>query len=177
MILNCNSCEKKFVVPDSAIGKEGRLVQCSSCGNKWKQFPITQIKKAQSISSPRKKITQTQPIQQKIQKPKKVKKSVVKKPREISLYSPEYLAKKHGIKINETKTQKKENKNTRDKVSFGFYSSVIVFIFFVISLSRILYFSQNFIITYLPMSEFYLNYFFENIRNIFEIWKSLIASY
>ncbi len=40
MILSCNSCEKKFVVPDSAIGPNGRLVQCSSCGNKWKQFPI-----------------------------------------------------------------------------------------------------------------------------------------
>ena len=46
MILSCNSCEKKFVVPpDSAIGVNGRLVQCSSCGNKWKQFPIREIKK------------------------------------------------------------------------------------------------------------------------------------
>ena len=40
MILSCNSCEKKFVVPDNAIGISGRLVQCSACGNKWKQFPI-----------------------------------------------------------------------------------------------------------------------------------------
>ena len=45
MILGCNSCEKKFVVPDNAISATGRLVQCSSCGNKWKQFPINdQIK-------------------------------------------------------------------------------------------------------------------------------------
>ena len=45
MILSCNSCEKKFVVPDNAISASGRLVQCSSCGNKWKQFPINnQIK-------------------------------------------------------------------------------------------------------------------------------------
>ena len=40
MILSCNSCEKKFVVPDNAISASGRLVQCSSCGNKWKQFPV-----------------------------------------------------------------------------------------------------------------------------------------
>ena len=40
MILSCNSCEKKFVVPDNAIGVSGRLVQCSACGNKWKQLPI-----------------------------------------------------------------------------------------------------------------------------------------
>jgi predicted Zn finger-like uncharacterized protein len=40
MILSCNSCEKKFVVPDQAITANGRTVQCGSCGNKWKQFPI-----------------------------------------------------------------------------------------------------------------------------------------
>ena len=48
MILSCKSCEKKFVVPDNAIGASGRLVQCSSCGNKWKQFPVketTELKK------------------------------------------------------------------------------------------------------------------------------------
>ena len=31
---------KKFIVPDNAITSAGRLVQCSSCGNKWTQFPI-----------------------------------------------------------------------------------------------------------------------------------------
>ncbi len=46
MILSCNSCDKKFVVPDSAIGATGRLVQCSSCGNKWTQFPINEKVKA-----------------------------------------------------------------------------------------------------------------------------------
>ena len=40
MILSCNSCDKKFVVPDKAISTGGRLVQCGSCGNKWKQFPV-----------------------------------------------------------------------------------------------------------------------------------------
>ena len=49
MILSCNSCNKKFVVPDDAITEAGRLVQCSACGNKWKQFPI-KIKKKESIT-------------------------------------------------------------------------------------------------------------------------------
>ena len=44
MILSCNSCEKKFVVPDAAISASGRTVQCGSCGNKWKQFPINNQK-------------------------------------------------------------------------------------------------------------------------------------
>ena len=50
MILSCNSCEKKFVVPDNAIGVSGRLVQCSSCGNKWKQFPIKSDKNLKEIT-------------------------------------------------------------------------------------------------------------------------------
>ena len=45
MILICNSCDKKFVVPDQAISAAGRMVQCGSCGNKWKQFPINEKKK------------------------------------------------------------------------------------------------------------------------------------
>ena len=93
------------------------------------------------------------------------------------MYSPEYLAKKHGIKINDAHYEKKISKKEKGKVSFGFYNSLIVFIFFVIALSRILYFSQEFIITNIPASEYYLNYFFESIRNIFEIWKNLITNY
>ena len=177
MILTCNSCGKKFVVPDSAISASGRMVQCGSCGNKWKQFPVGEVKKTQSVPRTKKVVSKPQLDKQQIQKPKKVKRTTPKKPREISLYSPEYLEKKHGIKINETQAVKKIDKKEKDKVSFGFYNSVIVFIFFVISLSRILYFSQGLIISNIPASEYYLNNFFESIRNIFEIWKNLVASY
>ena len=176
MILTCNSCGKKFVVPDSAITASGRTVQCGSCGNKWKQFPLNEANKKQSVSSNQRKVSKPIKAQQNIKKSKKVKKNNIKKPKEISLYSPEYLAKKHGINLNETKIKKNIVQNKTNKVSFGFYSSLIIFIFFVISFSRILYFSQNLIISYFPVSEFYLNYFFESIRNIFEIWKNLISN-
>ena len=170
MIISCNSCEKKFVVPDQAITLEGRVVQCGSCGNKWKQYPkneekITPIKIKKNKKIP--KISQT-----KIPKPKK---KISKKKREIDLYSPEYLAKKHGIKLDETNYKSKPV--TKDKVSFGFYSSLIILLVFVIALSRILYFFQDFIITKLPFTEIYLKYFFESIRNLFEIWKNLISNY
>ena len=170
MIITCNSCEKKFVVPDQAITSEGRVVQCGSCGNKWRQYPkdeenITPIKKRENKKIP--KISQT-----KIPKPKK---KISKKKREIDLYSPEYLAKKHGINLNETNYKSKPF--AKDKVSFGFYSSLIIFLVFVIAFSRILYFFQDFIITKLPFTEIYLKYFFESIRNLFEIWKSLISNY
>ena len=178
MILTCNSCGKKFVVPDSAVTASGRMVQCGSCGNKWKQFPIQEIKKTVSISPIKVAASKSKVIEQKVQKRVKIKKATPKKSREISLYSPEYLAKKHGIKINDSQPVKNIGKKEKgkEKVSFGFYNSLIVFIFFVIALSRILYFSQGFIILNIPASEYYLDYFFESIRNIFEIWKDLITT-
>ena len=88
MIINCKACEKKFVVPDQAIPTKGRLVKCSSCGNKWEQFPLAN--KTSKIS-----------LDQKIKTKKVQKKRIIKKSnkknntKEISLYSPEYLEKKH----------------------------------------------------------------------------------
>ncbi len=40
MIIHCESCSKKFQVKDDAIPKEGRMVQCSNCSQKWFQTPI-----------------------------------------------------------------------------------------------------------------------------------------
>ena len=167
MILNCNSCEKKFVVPDQAITAAGRTVQCGSCGNKWKQFPIkNEIKKIVPV----KKINN-----KKISKVAKIKKKPVKKNREINLYSPEYLEKKHGIVLSDKNLD--NNNSLTKKVSFGFYNSLIVFIVFIIALSKGLHFLQDFIILNLPFTEFYLDYFCETMRNIFEIWKNLISNY
>ena len=40
MIIQCESCSKKFQVKDDAIPQEGRMVQCSNCSQKWFQTPI-----------------------------------------------------------------------------------------------------------------------------------------
>ena len=177
MIITCNCGEKKFTLPDNSIPAAGRMVQCGFCGLKWKQFPVGDVEKTQSIARPKKVVSRTQPVQPKIQKPKKIKRTAPKQTREISLYSPEYLAKKHGIKLNDSQIVKKIIKKEKSKISFGFYNSLIVFIFFVVALSRILYFSQGLIISNIPASEYYLNYFFESILNIFEIWKNLVTIY
>ena len=170
MILSCNSCGKKFVVPDNAITASGRTVQCGSCGNKWKQFPSQNLKKETIID---KKISPSiKKPSTKITKPKTKK---IKKPREINLYSPEYLQKKHGISLDNVETNKKQI--TDKKVSFGFYNSLLLLIVVIISVSRGLYFFQDFITQNLPFTEFYLDYFFESMRNMFEIFKNLISSY
>ena len=168
MIINCNSCDKKFVVPDQAITSLGRMVQCGSCGNKWKQYPKNEGKITPIKIKKNKRITKTS--ETKIPKPKK---KISKKKREIDLYSPEYLAKKHGINLNETN----DKPVTKNKVSFGFYGSLIILLVILIGFSRSLYFLQDIITTRLPFTEYYLKYFFESIRNLFEIFKNLVSNY
>ena len=40
MIIQCESCSSKFQVRDKDIPKEGRMVQCSNCSQKWFQTSI-----------------------------------------------------------------------------------------------------------------------------------------
>ena len=57
------------------------------------------LKKLSQLSNIKNIVSKPKQVQSKIQKGKKIKKTTARKPREIDLYSPEYLAKKHGIKL------------------------------------------------------------------------------
>ena len=171
MILNCNACEKKFVVPDNAIGANGRLVQCSSCGNQWKQFPIIkEIKKKEKIFKIKSAI-------KKIPKAPKTTKRKVKKKTGPDLYSPEYLAKKHGIKLDSKPVLQNKIAKDKTKTSFGFYSFIIISTVVAIFILRLLYFTQDIIIEKLPISEVYIDYLFESISNIKEIIQNFFSNY
>ena len=87
MLVNCNSCQKKFEVPDSAVTESGRLLQCGSCGNKWTQYP-TRKKPTENI----KKIAPTN-IKKKLTNVNKSVAPLKKKKREVNLYTEEYLKK------------------------------------------------------------------------------------
>jgi len=147
MLLNCNSCQKKFIVPDSAITISGRLVQCGSCGSKWTQYPSENNKLKKT------KITK--------------KNSTVKVPRvKKNLYTPEYLKKKYGLSIggsNNTTNDEIMN-DKKNKNSFGFYSWLFIFLIFIITIFGILDLTKEMIILKFSSSEIYINYLYEVIE-------------
>ena len=169
MILSCKSCEKKFVVPDNAIGASGRLVQCSSCGNKWKQFPIITEFKENSEK------IEIKPIQKNIKKT--IKKKIKQKKDGPNLYTPEYLAKKHGIIIEGNATSRNKRNDNDLKTNLGFYSFLLVSIVLIIAGLRILYFIQDIVVQKFPSSKIYIDYLFESLNNIKEIIYSFLISY
>jgi predicted Zn finger-like uncharacterized protein len=171
MILSCNSCEKKFVVPDKAISASGRLVQCSSCGNKWKQLPVKIEKNATEI----KPQVKTFPGKTRISQNKSKRK--IKKKTGPNLYSPEYLAQKHGIKISSNDEIEEKSNRKEVKLGFGFYNYFITGTILIIFFLRLLYFSQNIIINQFPFMEHYISYLFESLRNIQDIIISVFADY
>ena len=164
MLVNCNSCEKKFNVPDTAVTENGRLLQCGSCGNKWTQYPIKQetVKKEKLKKN----------IPNVNQKPNvnKVKKSVKKKKREINLYSEEYLKKKHGILIKDTSNNGGINKNKKN--NYNFFSYLFITTIFIIAFFGVLNLTKEIIISTYPLTETYINSLYE----VLEILRSTISS-
>ena len=156
MLVTCNSCEKKFTVPDSAISESGRLLQCGSCGNKWTQYPIKEkqtkeIKKSLTIEK-------KQPP-----KEKKNKNPVKKKKREINLYSEEYLKKKHGLEIKDSSNNVKVKKNKVTTSSTNFLSYLITTTIFIFAFFGVLNLTKDLIILNYPSTEILINSLYETI--------------
>jgi len=75
MIISCTQCNKKFEIESVLIPDEGRLLQCSSCNNKWffkKKLEQKIINKDESVNVLDKKINYKKKI---IKEDKKYKKN------------------------------------------------------------------------------------------------------
>ena len=167
MNIQCNTCKKSFSVPDDAISTNGRLVQCSSCGNKWTQYPIAEIIAEKPLA---KKINQISEENIK-NKPKLNKKKSKKKT--TNIYSPEYLEKKHGIKIIDPSSLRVERKQI-NRASYGFYNYLITISVVLIASFGILNLTKEIIIFNYPLLENQINYFYETLNNLKIILKDIL---
>ena len=185
MIIECKSCGKKFNVPDSAISEKGRLVQCSSCGNKWTQFPSNQVvqktkkipaKKIASVSN-EKNNKKTINVIQNETGPKSKKRKKIRSRTGPTLYSAEYLQKKHGLSLDEKVDKKITKAKKVSNVGYGFYSYIITFVVLIIFFFGILNLTQDILIYNFPFLEKYIEYIFETVNNlkiIISTWNLLV---
>jgi len=58
MIIQCESCSRKFVVKDKDIPEEGRVVKCGYCSVTWHQMPISVPAKTFKQANKNKSITE-----------------------------------------------------------------------------------------------------------------------
>lgn len=61
MIIQCESCSRKFIAKDIDIPEEGRVVQCGYCSVTWHQMPIsapTKTLEQVNINEPAKEISE-----------------------------------------------------------------------------------------------------------------------
>tara|TARA_B100000945_G_C20371182_1_gene592170 strand:+ start:87 stop:611 length:525 start_codon:yes stop_codon:yes gene_type:complete len=165
MIIQCSSCQKKFNVPDGAITPAGRIVQCSSCGNQWTQYPV------------KKKTSFAPQVSAKSAKAP-VKKAVKKKG--PTPYSKEYMQQKWGSSVQsyakneglskKTKkiTEKVKRKKIKDieKPGFGFFNYLIMFFVFSTFFVGVLNFEKTRLSRKFPFLEPYIEHFFESLEII-----------
>ena len=152
MQISCPKCAKAFDVKDDLIPKNGRLVQCGNCENKW-------FFKKQSI--PTSNNTET-----KIKEKKQIK---IKE--KILDSKPDFKEKKTQIK---TRKYEELNKNLYNKKNINFFKLLIVSAISIIAFVILIDTFKNQISLFYPEINELLQNLFESLRDISLFLKDLI---
>ena len=205
MIIQCESCSSKFQVQDEDIPKEGRMVQCSNCSQKWFQVPV----EIQSSITP--------DIDKKVSKKEfeasdgRVYRFMGSQWAEVLRSGKTGLLAKRTIgaelnrragiakpKKNRKRVKKNEeieiesiskiinpsseqlNSDNQQKEGLGFFGYIILLTIITLSIIGVLKTFQNELIMYFPEVEFIFDkgeYIFESMGYIITIIKDIIKSY
>ena len=205
MIIQCQSCSRKFIAKDKDIPEEGRLVQCGYCSVTWHQMPVlvqTKVLKEDiSIDSIKASDGKTYRFlgsqwaqllpsgKTGIFAKRKIGKELdeltgrenvsfnKKKPKEVKI-----------IEVNPSSEMEDSSERVPDiynpKKGMGFFGYIFLLILVTFSIIGLAKIFEKDVINYLPEAEFYylileeqLNYIYETVNNIIVITKDLINSY
>ena len=143
MIISCDQCLKKFEIDSKLIPDEGRLLQCSSCHNKW--FYKRDITKKTTVASESQETYEN------------TNEIVVKKNNDINILNnidrSEKIKRKHSYKHTEI-----------NKLSY--LNIILVFIISIAALIILLDTFKNPISLIIPDIEFILNSLYETLKDI-----------
>ena len=163
MEITCPNCLKIFIVDESLIPKEGRLVKCSNCENEWFYKSID-------------KNTENNPIKNKITAQKNLKATNFKI-NDTENISNEVDADTDTNNENNTEDYSSDYISSKDiekKSPILYLKYTIVFIISFVSLIIILdTFKKPLSIT-LPNLEIILQNFYETLKDVFLFLKDLI---
>ena len=205
MIIDCQNCSKKFLVKDTDIPEEGRMVQCGYCSQKWFQEPT---RTQDSITSDIDKNVSEMEFEASDGKTYRFLGSqwaellqsgktglLAKKKISIELNKLAGITDPQGNRKGMKKSEEIEitsiskvidpsseqiDGETKQKKGMGFFTYIFLLIVITLCIVGILKIFQSELLTYFPESEYIYNkgeYIFESIDNLIAIFKDIIGSY
>ena len=205
MIIQCESCSRKFIVKDIDIPEEGRTVQCGYCSVTWHQKPITITKK-----DVQPEVTQNLSVEKIKASDGKTYKFLGSQWAELlpsgktGLFAKKQIGKEldklTGRKVDKVIKKTKKTKEVdpsegidsekrlpeiyKPKEGLGFFGYIFLIIIIGFSIVGILRTFENDLINYFPQTEYIyelldeqLEYIAETVKNIIVIINDLINSY
>ena len=161
MIISCENCSKKFEIDDNLIPSTGRLLQCGSCSHKWHYKPKQEQKFIKVINE--KDFEKNQDFQNKNE--------IINDTVEISIKKNQSIL-EENLKNNTEKSKNSEDQINLKKISYFNYLLVMIISF--VSILIILDTFNYQLVKFFPKLNFYLDSFYETLRDISLFFKDLI---
>ena len=177
MIINCDNCNKNFLIDSNLIPEKGRLLQCNACNHKWffkkeiieKSVPIVQIKDIGDEPT----LIKEDVTKGEVETSKTIE-LLDRTTEDIPAIEKISIQKNNETEeiINEDKVQ--SIKISTNKKSYNILGLTIVFIISFIAIIIVLDTFQSPISIFLPNIEFVLYNLYETINDIVLFFSDLI---